>query len=127
WAESLRHAAAGKPTDDPVILALADTQRNFQIPLEYFDQLVYGTAMDLQFENTSRETPASPYQTFSDLYQYCYHVASVVGLVCIHVFGFSDSRAKELAEQTGVAFQLTNIIRDVKEDAKMGRLYLPLE
>ncbi len=67
------------------------------------------------------------YRTFDDLYQYCYYVASVVGLVCIRIFGYTDPRAEGLAEQTGVAFQLTNILRDVREDAELGRVYLPLE
>src|SRR3989442_14937094 len=74
--------------------------------------------------------PAPPeltvrYRTFEDLYQYCYRVASVVGLVCIRVFGYRDPAAEPLAERCGLAFQLTNIIRDVKEDAEMGRVYLP--
>ena len=67
------------------------------------------------------------YKTFEDLRRYCYRVASVVGLVCIHVFGYRDPAAETLAEQCGLAFQLTNIIRDVKEDASMGRIYLPEE
>ena len=67
------------------------------------------------------------YETFGDLYRYCYLVASVVGLVCIRIFGYSDPRAELLAEKTGVAFQLTNILRDVKEDAERGRVYLPQE
>ncbi len=67
------------------------------------------------------------YETFDELYDYCYHVASVVGLVCIRIFGYRDPKAEKLAEQTGVAFQLTNIIRDVKEDSQLGRVYLPAE
>ena len=67
------------------------------------------------------------YETFEQLYDYCYHVASVVGLVCIRIFGYRDPRAEKLAEETGVAFQLTNIIRDVKEDSQLGRVYLPSE
>ncbi len=67
------------------------------------------------------------YATFADLYRYCYLVASVVGLVCIRIFGYSDRAAEKLAEETGVAFQLTNILRDVAEDAERGRVYLPLE
>jgi phytoene synthase len=67
------------------------------------------------------------YDTFDQLYDYCYHVASVVGLICIRIFGYRDPRAEKLAEQTGVAFQLTNIIRDVKEDSQLGRVYLPSE
>ena len=67
------------------------------------------------------------YATFDDLYRYCYLVASVVGLVCIRIFGYSDPRAEKLAEETGIAFQLTNILRDVAEDAERNRVYLPLE
>lgn len=131
WSDALRRAAFGQPSDDPVIMAVADTQVRFKIPLELFDKLIAGTAMDLQFsahlQHHAGEVPAVPYQTFDELYRYCYHVASVVGIVCIHVFGFKDPHAEELAEQTGVAFQLTNIIRDVKEDALMGRIYVPAE
>jgi phytoene synthase len=67
------------------------------------------------------------YATFDDLYRYCYYVASVVGLVCIHIFEYSDVRAEKLAEETGIAFQLTNILRDVREDAERDRVYLPIE
>ena len=74
-----------------------------------------------------RRCPQLQYQTFDELYDYCYHVASVVGLVCIRIFGYRDPRAEKLAEETGIAFQLTNIIRDVKEDAQLGRVYLPRE
>ena len=70
---------------------------------------------------------SAAYATFADLYRYCYLVASVVGLVCIRIFGYLDPRAEKLAEETGIAFQLTNILRDVREDAQRGRLYLPLE
>ncbi|MEO6119867.1 MAG: phytoene/squalene synthase family protein [Terriglobales bacterium] len=127
WSDALRRAAAGERSDDPVIMATADTQQRFNVPLELFDQLVQGTAMDLQF---SAEVPAeanAPYQTFDDLSRYCYYVASVVGLVCIRIFGYKDPAAEPLAVKTGIAFQLTNIIRDVKEDALMGRVYLPVE
>jgi phytoene synthase len=71
--------------------------------------------------------PPDTYATFDDLYRYCYLVASVVGLVCIRIFGYSNPRAEKLAEETGVAFQLTNILRDVAEDAERNRVYLPLE
>jgi len=102
---------------------LADAQQRFKIPLELFDRLVEGTAMDVP-----RQTGQSiRYQTFDDLCRYCYHVASVVGLICIKIFGYRDPAAEALAEQCGLAFQLTNIIRDVKEDAAMGRVYLPQE
>ncbi len=80
--------------------------------------------MDL--ENTAGDAPDT-YATFDDLYRYCYLVASVVGLVCIRIFGYSDPRAETFAEETGIAFQLTNILRDVAEDAERNRVYLPLE
>ena len=122
WLDSLHHVFGGEATDDPVLMAVADAQKNFSIRPDLFDQLVYGTAMDL---------PAGGdpivYRTFDDLQKYCYYVASVVGLVVIRIFGYRDPKAEPLAEQCGVAFQLTNILRDVKEDAGMGRVYLPAE
>lgn len=115
----------GAGTADPVFIALLDAQRRFAIPAELLDQLVQGTAKDLDPAFNSGEL--AEYATFSDLYRYCYLVASVVGLVCIRIFGYLDPRAEKLAEETGIAFQLTNILRDVREDAERGRLYLPLE
>jgi phytoene synthase len=138
WLDAFHHAQAGEATDDPILLALTDTQRRYSIPLELLDQLAFGTLMDVP-----EETPVEPgdgtvvgekpaelvvqYRAFKDLYLYCYHVASVVGLVCIKIFGYRDQTAEHLAERCGIAFQLTNIIRDVKEDAEMGRVYVPLE
>jgi phytoene synthase len=89
------------------------------IPREYLEAVLDGVAMDF----------ASPvrYATFADLYRYCYRVASAVGLACIHVWGYTDERAKVYAESTGIAFQLTNILRDLGEDAARGRVYLPRE
>jgi 15-cis-phytoene synthase len=130
WMEAFHAIDSGKPTDDPVLLALSDAKRRFKIPAHLLEKLVYGTSMDLQDENATQATPGQPvvmYRSFQDLYQYCYHVASVVGLVCICIFGYQHPRAEKLAERTGIAFQLTNIIRDVKEDAAMGRVYLPAE
>lgn len=128
WMNSLRGVVDGERTDDPVLMALADTQKSFNIPLELLEKLVQGTAMDLPRANGGAETnPAVHYKTFEQLYDYCYHVASVVGLVCIRIFGYRDPHAEKLAERTGVAFQLTNIIRDVKEDSQLGRVYLPSE
>jgi len=106
--------------------ALSDTQRRFNIPDSLLEELVAGTTMDLE-PRTSDLGPVQTYATFDDLYRYCYLVASVVGLVCIRIFGYSDARAEKLAEETGVAFQLTNILRDVKEDVQRGRVYLPLD
>ena len=130
WLDGLHRAQQGHPTDDPILLALTDAQRRFAIPAGLLDELAHGTAMDV--EGAEAAEPAQPglsirYATFEDLRQYCYRVASVVGLVCIHVFGYRDPAAEELAERCGLAFQLTNIIRDVKEDAAMGRVYLPEE
>lgn len=134
WIESFHRAASGMGTDDPVLLAMADTQRRYSIPVELLDHLAHGTGMDLQEQMETGKTPSFDadainvhYRKFDDLYLYCYRVASVVGLVCIRIFGYQDVRAEALAERLGIAFQLTNIIRDVKEDAAMGRVYLPAE
>jgi len=130
WLDKAHRALAAYPTDDPVLLALADTQRIYQIPIGLLDQLAFGTAADLdqpQPEPTAAGHPAVRYQTFEELRQYCYGVASVVGLVCIKIFGYRDPAAEPLAERCGLAFQLTNIIRDVKEDVAMGRIYFPQE
>jgi len=123
WRNALHRVAEGEPTDDPVLLAVADAQRRFKIPIELFDRLVEGTAMDIPLQPGA----GIRYQTFDDLRRYCYHVASVVGLICIRIFGYRDPAAETLAEKCGLAFQLTNIIRDVKEDAGLGRVYLPQE
>lgn len=129
WLDSVHRALAAQPTDDPVLLALTDAQRTYQIPVGLLDQLAFGTAADLDFatEATGDAPLAVRYHTFEELRQYCYGVASVVGLVCIKIFGYRDPAAEPLAEQCGLAFQLTNIIRDVKEDAAMGRIYFPQE
>jgi len=130
WLDSLHRAQQGQPTDDAILLALTDAQRRYSIPAGLLDELAQGTAMDLD----NPETPATTtpgvtieYKTFEDLRLYCYRVASVVGLVCIHIFGYRDPAAEPLAERCGLAFQLTNIVRDVKEDAGLGRVYLPEE
>ncbi len=95
-----------------------DTVRRYRIPVRHFHELLDGTEMD---QTTTR------YATFDELYKYCYRVASAVGLVVLPVFGYKDKAALAPAEACGIAFQLTNILRDVKEDAQMGRIYLPLE
>ncbi len=135
WLDAFHRAQSGHPTDEPVLLALTDVQRHYNIRVGLLDQLAYGTAMDVEGgpnEIRAGEPPVPlaltvHYRTFDDLYQYCYRVASVVGLVCIHVFGYHDPAAEPLAERLGLAFQLTNIIRDVREDASVGRVYLPEE
>lgn len=126
WLKAWRAVQAGGASTDAVFIAVRDTQERFGISDALLDQLVQGTAMDLE----PRPTGDDGVQTFADfdeLYRYCYLVASVVGLVCIRIFGYSDASADQLAEETGIAFQLTNILRDVKEDAERGRVYLPLD
>jgi phytoene synthase len=88
------------------------------IPREYLEAVLDGVAMDLA---------SVRYETFEELYRYCYRVASAVGLACIHIWGFADASAKAYAESAGIGFQLTNILRDLREDAARGRVYLPLE
>jgi phytoene synthase len=142
WLDALHSAQQGQPTDDAILLALTDAQRRYHIPAGLLDELAHGTAMDIvgndmeaaHIEDAEVSTKTTgtagltiQYQTFEDLRAYCYRVASVVGLVCIHIFGYRDPAAEPLAENCGLAFQLTNIIRDVKEDAAMGRIYLPQE
>lgn len=129
WVAAWHAVAQGGLTSDPVFIALADAQRSFGIPSSLLDQLVEGTAMDLQRAGTHSGVSEAydTYATFNDLYSYCYLVASVVGLVCIRIFGYSDTRAEKLAEETGIAFQLTNILRDVREDVDRKRVYLPLD
>jgi len=124
WIVDWDAAQRGGETADMVFVAVRDAMARFRIPAELLDELVAGTAMDL--EHAASDAPDT-YATFDDLYRYCYLVASVVGLVCIRIFGYSDPRAEKLAEETGIAFQLTNILRDVAEDAARNRVYLPLE
>jgi phytoene synthase len=126
WLDSAKAVFAGKSTDDPVLMALGDAQQKFKIPPELFEKLVYGTSLDLEIPSVP-DQPALVCRTFEDLKHYCYYVASVVGLVCIRIFGYEDRKAEFLAEDCGLAFQLTNIIRDIKEDASMGRIYVPEE
>ena len=101
-----------------VLPALVDTMQHYKMPARYLHDLISGAEMDLMVRR---------YPTFDRLREYCYRVAGTVGLTCTHVFGFRDARALDLAEKLGLAFQLTNIIRDVHEDYKLGRVYLPEE
>ena len=105
-------------SDVSVLPALVDTMKRYNMPSRYLHDLISGAEMDLTVQN---------YPTFERLKEYCYRVAGTVGLTCTHVFGFIDSRALDLAEKLGLAFQLTNIIRDVHEDYQLGRVYLPEE
>ncbi len=119
--ESIEHAE-----DAAIFIALREAQRRFSIPQELLEELVEGVTMDLEPQNAGVDG-LQTFVTFDELYRYCYLVASVVGLVCIRIFGYEDARAEGFAEETGVAFQLTNILRDVREDAERGRLYIPEE
>jgi phytoene synthase len=118
WRAALARALSGDVGDDPILPAFRATVERYSIPHEYFFDLIEGVASDLEPQR---------YETFEQLYRYCYRVASVVGLTVVHIYGFSDPRALELAEKCGIGFQLTNILRDIPEDAGMGRVYLPDE
>jgi squalene synthase HpnC/squalene synthase HpnD len=118
WRGLLDEAAAGRTEGHPILPALSHTMARFEIPARYFHDLILGAEMDL--------TVAS-YATFDRLSEYCYRVAGTVGLTCLHVFGFRNPRDPDLAERLGLAFQLTNIIRDVRADFEIGRIYLPQE
>ena len=127
WLADWYTAREGASTGDPVFLAVRDASAQFNIPHSLLDELIAGVTMDLESNSTGKQGTPDTYATFADLYRYCYLVASVVGLVCIRIFGYTDPRAEKLAEETGIAFQLTNILRDVKEDAERNRIYLPIE
>lgn len=117
WRQSFHRALAGS-FDDPLLPALADTVHRFGIPQNYLEDAISGVEMDLDHQG---------YETFAELEDYCHHVASAVGLACIHIWGFTSSAALEPARRCGLAFQLTNILRDLKEDAARDRVYLPRE
>jgi 15-cis-phytoene synthase len=118
WRGALTEALAGRFDGHQMWPAFRDSAARFRIPHEYFYQMIEGVLGDLD---------PRPTATFADLYAYCYKVASVVGLTIVHIFGFEDPKALELAEKCGIAFQLTNILRDIREDAVLGRQYLPTE
>jgi 15-cis-phytoene synthase len=118
WRAALDQALAGRYDGHPVWPAFHAAVRTYGIPQQYFHAMIEGVASDLEPRRI---------QTFDELYRYCYHVASVVGLTTIHVFGFDSPAAPALAEKCGVAFQLTNILRDIREDAGRDRIYLPAE
>ena len=117
WREELERVFNGSPTH-PISRALAHNVRVFAIPRRYFEEIIDGVEMDLG---------RTRYATFEELRLYCYRVASAVGLVCVEIFGYRNPRTREYAENLGIAFQLTNIIRDLSEDAGRGRIYLPAE
>jgi phytoene synthase len=115
--ERLRRARADDSTD-PVMSVLAHAMARHAIPQSELNMLIDGVAMDLA---------VTRYRTFDDLRGYCLLVASVVGRMCVRIFGFGDERALQLADELGIALQLINILRDVREDASRGRIYLPLD
>lgn len=118
WRAELDAALTGSLPDHPVWPAFADTAQRYAIPPRYFHEMIDGVASDFETRTIA---------TFDDLYRYCYLVASIVGLTIIHIFGFEDPKSLELAEKCGIAFQLTNILRDIREDSENGRVYLPEE
>jgi phytoene synthase len=124
WLNDWRGMCHGGDSSNLVFVAVRDAVERYNIPLTLLDELVAGVTMDLEHDASGEP---DTYATFAELYRYCYLVASVVGLVCIRIFGYTDPRAEKLAEETGIAFQLTNILRDVAEDASRNRVYLPVE
>ncbi len=118
WRADLDAALRGQFGEHPVWPAFRSVAERYGIPHDYFREMIDGVASDLE--------PAE-FKTFEDLYRYCYKVASVAGLSVIHILGFESPKALELAEKCGVAFQLTNILRDVREDGERGRVYFPAE
>lgn len=121
WRRRLERTLEGDYGNSRLLPAFHDTLRRFSIPAELFFELLRGAEMDLT---------GARYRTFHDLYHYCYRVAGVVGLTSIRIFGFpaeKEEQVSRLAESCGIAFQLTNILRDLKEDAQSGRTYLPEE
>jgi phytoene synthase len=118
WRAALEAALAGDCGENLELPAVCAAIERFAIPPLYFFELIAGVSTDL-------DPPR--YETFDELYRYCYSVASTIGLICLHIFGFQSQKAPPCAEKLGVAFQLTNILRDLREDTKRGRLYLPQE
>ncbi len=118
WRRDLDASLSGAHGEDPLWPAFCDTIARYRIPHEYFHEMIDGISSDIE----PREI-----ETFDDLYRYCYRVAAVVGLTVIHIFGFKSPDALPLAEKCGIAFQLTNILRDIREDAGRARIYIPAE
>jgi phytoene synthase len=118
WRVEMEEALQGRFGPHPVWPAFHYTVRRFGLSHQYFRDMIDGVASDLEPRRI---------ETFDELYRYCYQVASVVGLITIHIFGFDSPSALPLAEKCGVAFQLTNILRDIREDAERGRVYLPAD
>lgn len=117
WREEVSATYKGHPTL-PVTMSLASHLQHIRIPEHLFQELISGVEMDVTLTR---------YHTFSELYPYCYRVASVVGLICLKIFNTQSPAAEEYAINLGLAFQLTNILRDIHADARENRIYLPLE
>src|SRR5215472_727489 len=117
WRGEIAEVFEGRP-EHPAAQRLQEAVRRFRIPREALNEIIAGVEMDLD---------RSTYDTFEELYPYCYRVASAVGLCCIEIFGYTDVRARAYAVDLGVALQLTNILRDVEPDARAGRVYVPQE
>lgn len=117
WRTEIAHLYAGKP-QHPVSKALAEAINRYQLDEEHFLEIIDGMEMDLD---------QNRYADFKQLQLYCYRVASVVGLLSVQIFGFKDRKTLKYAHDLGMALQLTNIIRDVGEDARRNRIYLPLD
>jgi phytoene synthase len=119
-ALSALSSGTGADPGDPVMVALADARKRFALPLDALEELVEGVRMDVV---------GTSYETFEELVPYCRRVAGTIGRLCLAIFGLRDpsqaARAEQLADELGVALQLTNILRDVREDAEGGRIYLP--
>lgn len=115
WRKELHACYHGHPTH-PIAINLQHILNDFAIPQIYFEELISGVEMDLH---------QNRYQTFDELYQYCYRVASVVGLICIEIFGYSNPQTKDYAINLGLALQITNIMRDVETDFEQDRIYIP--
>ena len=115
WRKELDKALK-ENSDNPLLNQLKKTINKFNIPIEPFFELIKGMEMDLE---------KNKYETFDELYEYCYRAASTVGLMCIEIFGYRNSSTKDFAVNLGIAFQLTNILRDIKKDALNGRIYIP--
>jgi 15-cis-phytoene synthase len=117
WRDEIESCYNGVPETD-FGERLSDTIDMFELPRQPFIDLIDGMEMDLKWQS---------YQTFADLREYCYRAASAVGLICIEIFGYESPRTREYAVNLGLALQLTNILRDLKEDVDRGRIYIPLE
>jgi phytoene synthase len=117
YRDKLRDCYAGHPEGE-VFRALAHTIERYRLPQRYFEDIIDGVEMDLTINR---------YATWDDLRGYCYKVAAVVGLICMEIFGYTDPRARDFAVDLGLAMQLTNILRDLREDIERDRVYLPAE